>query len=306
MFAELLPFGDALGEATRPAEVIVVDHASIELSARLDVADSRMAKFAPALAHAVQVKLAKKETIGAIDTLAVNGAASLRGVRSLTGLETLVLDRVPSLTHLRGHPTLAELCIYVRGWVQRIELDPLTTLPALKVLDLHQLRLGSLAQLGSLSLHKLSLCHCRLPPQRIELPPTLVELELDGAIVRSLAGVCPQLRLIDLWGTGLEPLGWVAQQPAVEELWLNGCRVPTLEPLLTMERPPRWILLDGDDEAELDVHRDAIEVLESRGARFMFGQPHESGIWLPRWNEVSVHECEPLYLSPGWPRASPT
>lgn len=263
-------------------------------------------RFAPALARAVQAELQDGKTVGDIDNLLVGGAASLRGISLLTGLQTLILERPRCLAHLRGHPTLARLHAFNRGYKTReLDIEPLADLPALQHVMLASWRLRDLGPLATCRLETLDLNYCEVAAQRLRPPESLVELDLDGTAGLTLVGVCPNLRLVDLWGTGMEPVPWIAEQPAIEELWLVGCSVPTLEPLLAMPRPPRWIFMDGHSDEDLIRHRAAITALEARGARFALGSPHEMGIWIPSWDRVSEREEEPLYLSPGWPRSKP-
>lgn len=262
--------------------------------------------FAPALGRAVREALRQGVILERIETLTVDGAASLRGIERLTGLETLILEHPASLRPLRGHPRLSKLSIVDRGRDKtRSSLEPLESLPALQELMLSDLRLQDLEVLAKCRLRTMALRSCTVAAQRLRPPASLVQLDLDGTAGLTLHGVCPALRLIDLWGSSMEPVPWVAQQPAVEELWLVGCSVPTLEPLLAMPRPPTWIFMNGDVEADLERHRATIAELETRGARFALGNPHELGIWIPSWHQVSEREQEPLYLSPGWPRCGP-
>lgn len=262
--------------------------------------------FAPALGRAVQQALQNGVTLQDIETLTVDGAASLRGIERLTGLETLILEHPAGLQPLRAHPKLSRLSIIDRGGGKTpLSLEPLQSLPALRELMLSDLRLQHLEVLATCELRTMALRSCAVPVQRLRPPASLVELDLDGTAGLTLHGVCPALRLVDLWGTSMEPVSWVAQQPAIEELWLVGCSVPTLDPLLAMPRPPTWIFMDGDVEADLEPHRATIAELETRGARFALGNPHELGIWIPSWKRVSEREEEPMYLSPGWPRRVP-
>lgn len=262
--------------------------------------------FAPALGRAVQVALRTGLPMERIETLTVEGAASLRGIERLTGLETLILEHPASLRPLRGHPRLSRLSIIDRGGGKSpVSTEPLGSLPALRELQLGDLRLHDLEGLATCRLTTMALRSCVVPLQRLRPPVSLVQLDLDGTAGLTLHGVCPELRVVDLWGTSMDPVPWVAQQPAIEELWLVGCSVPTLEPLLAMPRPPTWIFMDGDVEADLEPHRVTIAELETRGAHFALGNPHELGIWIPSWKRVSEREEEPLYLSPGWPRRVP-
>jgi hypothetical protein len=262
--------------------------------------------FAPALGRAVQEALREGVTLEDIETLTVSGAASLRGIERLTGLETLILEHPASLRPLRWHPKLSRLSIIDRGSGKTlVSLEPLQSLPALRELLLSDLRLQDLEVLATCGLRTMALRSCVVPVQRLRPPASLVQLDLDGTAGLTLHGVCPELRLVDLWGTSMEPVPWVAQQPAIEELWLVGCSVPTLDPLLAMPRPPTWIFMNGDVDSDVERHRATIAELETRGARFALGNPHELGIWIPSWKQVSEREEEPLYLSPGWPRRMP-
>lgn len=259
--------------------------------------------FAPALALAVEQQLRQGVAIGDIEDLAVYGAASLRGVQQLTGLKTLTVEHGSCLRQLRGHPTLSGLSVISRGWHKRlVDLEPVAQLPALRDLLLVNLRLRDLRPLCACALQTVTLSSCDVRAQRLPLPPSLVELIIDSTAGLRLRGVCPNLRKVDLWGTSMEPVPWIALQPAVEELWLVGCSVPTLDPLLAMQRPPMWIFMDGDVEADLTSHRATITRLEASGARFALGPSHEIGIWIPG-GDLSEHQQEPLYLSPGWPRS---
>ena len=264
-----------------------------------------MTVFAPILARAVAEARAEGRDLESIATLHVVGAGSLRGIHRLASLETLILERPASLRHLRGHPSIERVEIDGRGWHKpHVDIAPLAEMPALEHVLLHDLRIGRVDALCARPLRTLTIRFCELPRQRLRPPPTLTALDLDATTGLRLAGVCPNLRTVDLWGTDMDPLGWVARQGAIEELWLNGCRVPTLAPLLAMSQPPRWISLSAD-ERELARHRELVATLETRGARFVFGDPFSTGIWVSSWGRVSPQLEDPLYLSPSWPRAAP-
>ena len=232
---------------------------------------------------------------------------SLRGIDALTGLRELCLHSPTRLDHLRGATELRSLSIDYRGWQRPlVDLAPLAALSPLRELTLYWLSLDGLASISKLPLRKLELRFCGVKPQRLRLPSELEVLDLDDTSNLRLLGHCPKLRHVDLWATQSRPMDWLGQHEGITELWLCGCDDQRLDPLLELEWPPAWILMDPpDDPAELDRQRPILAALEAKGTRVCIGDPHEAGIWIPSMKVLSQRDTEPVYLSPGWPRERP-
>lgn len=163
--------------------------------------------------------------------LRVRRVASLRGLRHLTTLRKLHIDKckeVTDLTDLAGLTGLVELDL--NGCAGIEDLTPLSGLTALTHLNLHRCRgvadVRPLLTLGNLRHLDLSMTNVRSVDGFAAAFPYLLELGMRGC--RSFRDVCQlagltRLADLDLGWTGIRDLRGIGALPALTRLNLNSC-----------------------------------------------------------------------------------